>query len=324
MNHEKLLGLTRLEYVSNWIPGLGRAVYRKIKGRNSFSMKRYNGSPILNGEKANIHLKKCLENNQPFLAARFGDGELRAVVCYIEKKLGFRKSYPDYIKVALGRNAGFFPVSEENMDKFSQLMIDSCRQVDVLAVWFNFLEDFVYRKFGPQNGICVYLSALEPFWYQNPWSIALKGKKVLVIHPFEETIKKQYSENMQRLYQDKNVLPLFTLQTLKAVQSIGGCSNEFDDWFDALDYMYRKAMTIDFEIAIIGCGAYGFPLAAKLKQAGKKVIHMGGVTQFLFGIKGARWDARPAYADFYNEYWCRPSAEDVPAVADKVENGCYW
>ena len=324
MNNEEFLDLTRLEYVSNWIPGAIRAVCRKIQGRNSFSMKRYNGSPILNGEKANIHFQKCLDNDQPFLVARFGDGELRAVVYYIEKKLGFRKSYPDYIKVVLERNAGFFPASEENIDKFGQLMIESCKQVDVLAVWFNFLEDFVYRKFGPQNGICVYPSALEPFWYPNPWSTALEGKKVLVIHPFEETIKKQYNENRQRLYHDNNVLPVFTLHTLKAVQSLGGCSNEFDNWFDALDYMYQKAMTIDFEIAIIGCGAYGFPLAAKLKQSGKKVIHMGGVTQFLFGIKGGRWDSRPDYAAFYNDYWVRPLESEKPKSADQVENGCYW
>ena len=49
-------------------------------------------------------------------------------------------------------------------------------------------------------------------------------------------------------------------------------------------------MKIDFDVAIIGCGAYGFPLAAKLKQAGKQAIHLAGATQLLFGIKGKRWE----------------------------------
>ena len=45
-----------------------------------------------------------------------------------------------------------------------------------------------------------------------------------------------------------------------------------------------------FDVAIIGCGAYGMPLAAMLKQAGKQAIHLGGATQLLFGIKGKRWE----------------------------------
>ena len=54
----------------------------------------------------------------------------------------------------------------------------------------------------------------------------------------------------------------------------------------ALNYMFDEAMKKNFDVAIIGCGAYGFPLAAKLKQAGKIVIHLGGATQLLFGIIG--------------------------------------
>jgi hypothetical protein len=121
------------------------------------------------------------------------------------------------------------------------------------------------------------------------------------------------------------VLPEFKLETLKAVQTIAGQRDErFNNWFEAIDYMYKKATEIDFDVAIIGCGAYGFPLAAKLKQAGKVAIHMGGVTQILFGIKGARWDIHPEASKLYNEYWVRPRAEDVPENAEGVEDRCYW
>lgn len=41
----------------------------------------------------------------------------------------------------------------------------------------------------------------------------------------------------------------------------------------------------DYDIALIGCGAYGFPLAAHIKRSGKKAIHLGGALQLLFGIK---------------------------------------
>jgi hypothetical protein len=80
----------------------------------------------------------------------------------------------------------------------------------------------------------------------------------------------------------------------------------------------------DAEIIILGCGAYGFPLASKLKAAGKQVIHLGGATQLLFGIKGKRWDNNPPTAALYNEYWTRPAPQEYPPGALKVEGGCYW
>ena len=46
--------------------------------------------------------------------------------------------------------------------------------------------------------------------------------------------------------------------------------------------MYEECKQIDFDVAIIGCGDYGLPLAEKLKSHGKQVIHLGGATQLMF------------------------------------------
>ena len=163
------------------------------------------------------------------------------------------------------------------------------------------------------------------FWLlETPFTLSLKNKKVLVIHPFAKTIQDQYKKR-ELLFENPNVLPEFELKTLKAVQTIAGERDErFNDWFEALDYMCDEALKVDFEVAIIGCGAYGFPLAAKLKQAGKIAIHMGGVTQMLFGIKGGRWDIYPEASKLYNKHWVRPSAQEVPKNAKIVEDSCYW
>jgi hypothetical protein len=91
----------------------------------------------------------------------------------------------------------------------------------------------------------------------------------------------------------------------------------------------------DFDICLIGCGAYGFPLAAHVKRMGKKAFHIGGSLQLLFGIKGKRWEVNdPHYElgndniiDYYslpNEYWVRPLEEEKPANHSKVEDSCYW
>ena len=83
-------------------------------------------------------------------------------------------------------------------------------------------------------------------------------------------------------------------------------------------------MKTDFDVAIIACGAYGMPLAAKFKSAGKQAIHWGGMSQIWFGIKGARWDNNPRVNQFYNEYWVRPSENETSRSNKRVEGGCYW
>ena len=145
----------------------------------------------------------------------------------------------------------------------------------------------------------------------------------MVIHPFAATIREQYKRR-EKIWDNPDVLPEFELYTIKAVQTVAGELSQFEDWGAALDYMKREIDKIDFDIAIIGCGAYGFPLAAYCKQKGKKAIHMAGATQILFGIKGKRWDDMPAVNKFYNEYWVRPLPDETPKRSKDVEGGCYW
>ena len=144
-----------------------------------------------------------------------------------------------------------------------------------------------------------------------------------MIHPFAETIIDQYKK--RNVIYPSGLLPECNLIVQKAVQTIAGQKDDrFDNWFEALEYMYDQAMKENFDIAILGCGAYGLPLAAKLKEQGKKAIHLGGATQLLFGIKGRRWDNRPEISKFYNESWVRPSEKESVVGKDAVEQGCYW
>ena len=145
---------------------------------------------------------------------------------------------------------------------------------------------------------------------------------MLVVHPFTETIKKQYVVK-DKLFVNPEFLPEFELLTVKAVQSIGGnCA--FSSWFDALDWMKGEMDKLDYDICIIGCGAYGLPLAAHAKRTGHKALHLGGASQLLFGIRGRRWDNMEELKPLFNEYWVRPDTNETPPTANTVEGGCYW
>lgn len=193
------------------------------------------------------------------------------------------------------------------------------KQCDCLASWR--IEEVFFLK-HLKKAKRIGLDTLDPVndKEQFSWYKALEGKKVLVVSPFAELIEYQYNHNRKRIWSNKDILTKYIkLETVKAVNSIGG-NCEYASWFDALEAMEEEIKKKDFDIALLGCGAYGFPLAAYIKSIGKKAVHIGGATQLIFGIKGKRWQN----ASYINEYWISPRPEDRPKGFEKVEGGCYW
>ena len=284
-----------------------------------------------------------LVSGKPCMVARFGNNELRALINYLgvaEKKRSswnyirgkeFAWWWETNLKKKMTECAGFFPSTDANLMKFGELMVEDMKQVDLLGSWLReeqmMIDEYCLKLRK------VTLLALEPYWAIKPWTRVLEGKKVLVIHPFASLIESQYAEKRELLFLDKLVLPNFELKTLQAVQSIGG-ESEFKDWFEALDWMKTRMDATDYDVALIGCGAYGFPLAAHAKRMGKQSVHLGGALQLLFGIRGKRWDdsnygvqefgVQNMYKSFFNEAWVYPTESLRPKYANRVESGCYW
>lgn len=273
------------------------------------------------GEICTTILKKELESNQPSMIARFGSTEIKAIL-YPGLPFFIRPFVKKRVFGNMYTLSGFFPSNEETIQKFSKLMLEDMKLLDVLGCW-RIEERFLQKNFPSTKRIV--LSALEPYLQKNPWSELLENKKILVIHPFNTTIENQYSKRREQLFADKRVLPLFkSFETIRAVQTIAGTESEFKNWFEALNYMKSEMDKKDFDVAIIGCGAYGFPLAAHAKRMGKKAIHLGGPTQMLFGIKGKRWVENDDFKAIINKYFVFPDSDDTVKNASEVEDGCYW
>lgn len=314
-----------------------RKLYNKIFGTYKLPALHREEDP----DKASEMIYNLLASDKPCMIARFGSTEMLALVNFLGVN-SKKHSVLNYIKGKqpewwwnknvmnqMQQWSGFFPPTPENMQKFGDLMIHDTKEVDLLGSWL--LNEYYVDCYLP-NASKVNLLLLEPFWSQKPWTRVLEGKKVLVIHPFTETIQQQYQKR-KFLFSNSEILPDFKLITIRAVQSLGG-TEQFTDWFEALNWMQDEMDKIDYDICLIGCGAYGFPLAAHAKRMGKKAVHLGGSLQLLFGIKGNRWEnpdfgfktlkRKGAYTSLFNEYWCKASDNEKIKSSDKVENGCYW
>lgn len=307
-----------------------RKIYGKLFGSKSSTYDR----GITDPDKASELIYNLLASGKPCMVARYGAFELATVINY----LGVKNAQHSCLKYITGNelqwwwnkrlmgfmqsNAGFFPSTEENLMKFGDMMVEDSKQLDILGSWLP--EEEILKKYFNLSYQSIFLKYLEPYWNNLPWTRYLEGKRVVVVHPFAESIKNQYDNYRDKIFENPMVLPNFTsLRVVKAVQSLGG-NSEFKGWFEALEYMKDKVDQEDYDVCLIGCGAYGFPLAAHVKRMGKQAIHLGGTLQLLFGIRGNRWDNMDEYKPLINEYWTRPKGDEIPQAKDKVENGCYW
>lgn len=281
-------------------------------------------------EKGIDMIEQLVLSDEPFMVARLGETEQRVVAYGVSHEFPVlnplkQRHILNHECANWCEGAGFFPRRVNLMPRFTELYLEAFRKVDVLAVWELKYEQFFLQEYMPEAKICR-SRALAVVECEKVWTRALRGKKVLVISPFAKSIEAQY-KHREHLHRNLELLPEFELKTIKAVQSpiLSGRRSEFRNWFQALDWMYNETLKIDYDVALLGCGAYAFPLAAKIKESGHGAITTCGGTQLIFGIMGKRWDT-PEYRTSLgmNQYWVYPSEEETPRKRKAVENGCYW
>lgn len=281
------------------------------------------------GDDAQELIYRKLISGKPCMIGRIGATEIRSIEgsinqdCPLWQKIKLFLTFHQ-TKISSKIKSMWGGIEEHNDDlfyeKFANLVHEDILQLDIFASW-RWEETTVLPDYS-KNVIA--LGDLEPFFSSSPWTRALAGRKVLVIHPFVKAIEYQYSRR-EYLFANSNILPNFTLKTYQPFY-VGVRENADGtyDFFRNLECMKKEISEIDFDIALIAAGPFGFSLAAEIKRNKKQAIVVGGVLQILFGIKGNRWDSSPEYSKLYNEYWIRPGDETKTKNFIKIDGGCYW
>jgi hypothetical protein len=267
----------------------------------------------------NDHLKAAIESNEPFAAIRIGAVEMGALNNYEKISLGFRKTFKPSVIHSMKHNAGFFPCTQKDLTFYAKHFFKDANKTDYIGVSGIHMEAYITKRYMP-NAQPILYEAFEPL--HGDWIQALAGKRVLVISPFASDIKKQFAK-MDHVF-PPGVVPSFTLITYESVLTLGNeLDARYDTWFEALDAMKVDILKLDFDIALIGAGAYGSYLAWYIKSSlRKQAIQTGGATQTLFGLLGKRWEHRHHVTMYVNEHWIRPTR--IPKGAEHVEHGAYW
>jgi hypothetical protein len=235
--------------------------------------------------------------------------------------LGLRRFYkytwaaPSYSEAGLPRT-GVFPANDETYWRFAELLLDRISQFDGWSMESHVGESEILATRCPEVKR-LEERTLEPYLLEEPWSARLAGKRVLIIHPFEPSIRSQHARREAVWARRPHVLPNFDLQVARAPW--GFVQSGFNDWFAMLDWFeqrieahYRRS---PFDIALLGCGPAGLPLTAFVKKLGAIGINMGDdALRPLFGIRGGAAEAKPDVTRWHTNEWVHPQPSEMPGL----------
>jgi hypothetical protein len=276
-------------------------------------------------------LSAKIQKGDPFFLGRPGGTESEGLHFFLRHRLSSLhkspKRYSRWFSKYVQIGPGVTHFSDDDLDYFCLTYLTAALESDVLA----------YGRFAPgalglvrnmaKAGVPVVdFFHMEPLVALStgvtPWSMALQGKKVLVVHPFEESIRSQYSKRSS-ITGVSDVLPDFSLDVVKPPVTFAGQKSS-RPWGEDFADLVAEVQSRRFDIAIIGAGSYGLPLARTIRMSGKQAIHLGGSTQLLFGIRGKRWESEDTISRHFDDTWVRPIASERPEGSSLVEGGIYW
>jgi hypothetical protein len=200
--------------------------------------------------------------------------------------------------------------------EISQMFIHEGFVMNLFNTYKNdFIKKFKIKKLSILNG--TQFQDRIPYIFDK-----MNNKKVLVLSSFVKLINQQYeSGNLHIIYPNfPNVLSLVTIQTPYCYTNNGPHQN----YFETLSYLFEQIKTMDFDIAVLGCGIYGHMLTHKIhSELNKDAIYVGGSIQTLFGILSSREKNHGAIK--YDEHWITEIPEEYrPENYKLIEDGCYW
>lgn len=272
--------------------------------------------PTLSREASARWIADRIDAAKPAAISSLGSPECIVLAAH----LGLRQFYkytwapPPYSEAQLARS-GVFPANDETYWRFAELLLERLPRFDGWSITHSVAESQILAS-RCRDAPRLAPAALEPYFSSQPWSSRLAGKRVLVIHAYEPSIRAQYAQRLAIWPDQPELLPEFSLEVARAPW--GFVRSGFDDWFAMLRWFEQRVETIHrrsgFDVALIDCGPAGLPLAAFVKNLGAVAIHMGAAIPTLFGIHSVTDSPDSPLRRFQNAAWVRPQPSEAPTL----------
>jgi hypothetical protein len=278
-------------------------------------------------QKDNLYIKEIIQENKPFFIGRIAGCELKVAYCFQQGNL---LDVVDELK-ELENNAGIYTKDNASLKEYTKKLIESYDHCTIIAEWEQGGKVFSHTGSGQE-----YISkrtpktpkidarALEPYYFKENWMSKLKGKRILIVHPFSKTFEKQIN-NLKAIFPGKEWFEDCSFEFIQPPLTLAG-NHQNKDWQEHLAPFLESLREIkDYDLVLVAAGGYGMLIADYIfKDLGKSVMYIGGALQLFFGVIGKRWFDNKDILKLVNDDWIRPDKGDKPDNFVRVEKGCYW
>ena len=284
-------------------------------------------------ERSNNEISQLIDSNKPFSVVRFGMGP-ETFVSYEYLQTG-KLNYGLLDSKGNMPNAGIYTKNKDlsYIELYCRYYNSSIKNSNTLAGFENHellskIQTYYTNLFNINQ---IHSRSLEPVYamLENkntiPWTYKLKGKKVLIINSFIDSIKKQldnkFCYNKPLFLEKQEFLFYKTFQTV---------NNNFvhDNWFETYNIMKNDIQKLEFDIALVACGGYGVPLCNFIKEElNKSAIYIGGGLQMMFGVLGQRWSSRDDWKTIIKNNKCNfiyPTEHEIIKGCENSDCSSYW
>lgn len=279
---------------------------------------------------SNKEIINIINSNKVFIIARFGLGP-ETTLCYnynVNKKIN-NNNLNNVLRIC-----GIYCKNNDItvFEKYFEELNNSIENADILACFYNSNIESIQNVYSEMYNLTkIHSRSLEPFYVMQdneiPWTHYLFGKKVLIINPFTESMKKQLDNNFE-IFKDKKIF--LDDQEFIFYKSFQTHGNHYihNDWLETFRIMCNDIEKLEFDIALLGCGGYGLPLCNFIKtKMNKSSIYIGGGLQLLFGVMGHRWINREDWKKIIKENNTKfvfPSENEKLDNKNTIESSAYW
>ena len=236
----------------------------------------------------------------------------------------------------LKNNAGLKISTDKSMKKYAVSYYNSFDNCEMYSGWSKDREDNVYSGLNVSQDIIqdklhkdkkkIWAHALDVFEYikYTPWTLALEGKRLLIISSFVESFKTKLLV-LDKIY-GREIFKNNTFVFIKPPSLAG--ENLSEEWDIELNKFKLELDNLkeEYDVALVSAGGLGNLICNHVYMSGKQSIYVGGVLQMYFGVYGSRWlIERPSIIKMYlNEHWSRPMESERPVGWKAIEGSCYW
>jgi hypothetical protein len=270
-----------------------------------------------------ILFQKVLQK-EPFIIPR---------IAGIENNIAVWKTMDSKFQRVMKNNAGIKISNQYSCDKYSKMYFKAFKNCEIYTGWDKPGDGFSGKVYTKTHEYTEEIAKGKKIWgrcldvfnyiYSNTWTQGLKGKRILIVSAFCDTIEKQLDKPVYPV----NLFPDCTFVFIKPPQTQG--DNPSQEWNLEIDefYYHLNKKVNDYDIALVSAGGYGNLICNYIfEEHNKSAIYVGGVLQMYFGIYGQRWLIElPSIVKMYmNEYWVRVSENERPMGYKQIEAGAYF